>query len=73
VYPRNNLVLRTPCFSASYPQGVRVPPVKNHCLRGNIADGAMQMDIHTTLYPFYTREKMPHVTVTITKTLRWQQ
>ena len=30
VYPRKNLVVRTPCFSASYPQGVRVPPVKNH-------------------------------------------
>ena len=24
-------MVRTPCFSASYPQGVRVPPVKNHC------------------------------------------
>jgi len=23
-------VLRTPCFAFSYPQGVRVPPVKNH-------------------------------------------
>jgi len=33
VYPRKNLVVRTPCFSASYPQGVRVPPVKNHWLR----------------------------------------
>ena len=42
-------------------------------LRGNIADDAMQMDIHTTLYSFYTTEKMLHVTVTITKTLRWQQ
>jgi len=30
VYPKKNLVVRTPCFSASYPQGVRVPPVKNH-------------------------------------------
>ena len=36
----------------------------------NIADDAVQMDIHTTLYPFYTTEKMPHVAVTITKTLR---
>jgi len=27
----------------------------------------MQMDIHKTLYPFYTTKKMPHVTVTITK------
>jgi len=42
-------------------------------LRGYIADDAMQMDIHTTLYPFHTAEKMPRVTVTITKTLRWQQ
>jgi len=25
------LVLRTPCFGSSYPQVVRVPPVKNHC------------------------------------------
>ena len=33
VYPRNNLVLRIPCFSASYPQRVRVPPVKNHCCK----------------------------------------
>jgi len=32
---------------------------------------SMQTDIHTTLYPFYTTEKMPHVTVTITKTLRY--
>jgi len=36
-------------------------------LRGNIADDAMQMHIHKTLYPFYTTKKMPHVTVTITK------
>ena len=36
-------------------------------LRGNIADDAMQMDVHKTLYPFYTTKKMPHVTVTITK------
>jgi len=27
----------------------------------------MQMDVHNTLYPFYTTKKMPHVTVTITK------
>jgi len=26
------LALRTPCFGVWYPQGVRVPPVKNHCL-----------------------------------------
>jgi len=25
------LVLRTPCLGVWYPQGVRVPPVKNHC------------------------------------------
>ena len=36
VYPRKNLVVRTPCFSASYPQGVRVPSVKNHCARKSI-------------------------------------
>ena len=36
-------------------------------LRGNIADDAMEMDVHKTLYPFYTTEKMPRVTVTITK------
>jgi len=35
-------------------------------LRGNIADHAMQMDVHKTLYPFYTAKKMLHVTVTIT-------
>ena len=34
---------------------------------GNIADDAMQMDVHKTLYPFYATKKMPHVTVTITK------
>jgi len=28
----------------------------------------MQMDVHKSLYPFYTTEKMPHVMVTITKT-----
>jgi len=26
------------------------------------------MDVHKTLYPFYTTKKMPRVTVTITKT-----
>ena len=36
-------------------------------LRGNIADDALQMDVHKTLYPFYTTKKMPHVTATITK------
>ena len=36
-------------------------------LRGNIADDAMQMDVHKTLYPFYTTKEMPNVTVTITK------
>jgi len=35
-------------------------------LGGNIADDAMQMDVHKTLYPFYTTKKMLHVTVTIT-------
>jgi len=29
-------------------------------LRGNIADDAMQMDVHKTLYPFYTTKKVPH-------------
>jgi len=38
-------------------------------LRGNIADDAMQMDVQKTLNPFYTTNKMPHVTVTITKTV----
>ena len=36
-------------------------------LKGNIADDAMQLDVHKTLYPFYTTKKMPHVTVTVTK------
>ena len=27
------LVLCTPCFGSSYPQGVHVPPAKNHCVR----------------------------------------
>ena len=36
-------------------------------LRGKIADDAMQMDVHKTLYPFYTTKKMRPVTVTITK------
>jgi len=31
------------------------------------ADDAMQMDVHKTLYAFYTTKKMPRVTVTITK------
>jgi len=31
-------------------------------LGGSIADDEMQMDIHTTLYPFYTTKKMPNVT-----------
>ena len=28
-------------------------------LEGNIADDAMQMDVHKTLYPFYTTKEMP--------------
>jgi len=27
----------------------------------------MQMDVHKSLYPFYTTKEMPHVTATITK------
>jgi len=34
---------------------------------GSIADDEMQMDVHKTLYPFYTTKKMPRVTVTLTK------
>jgi len=34
-------------------------------LRGNIADDAMQMDVHKTLHPFYTTKKMLHITVKI--------
>ena len=30
-------------------------------------ESPLQMDIHKTLYPFYTTKKMPHVMVTITK------
>ena len=36
-------------------------------LRGNIADDAMHMGVHKTLYPFYTTKEMPHVMVAITK------
>jgi len=36
-------------------------------LRGNIADDAVQMNVHETLYPFYTTNNIPHVMVTITK------
>jgi len=33
----------------------------------------MQMDVHKTLYSFYTTKKMPHVTATVAKNaLRWQ-
>jgi len=33
----------------------------------------MQMDVHKTLYPFYTTEKMPHVMAAVAKNaLRWQ-
>jgi len=31
------------------------------------SNDAMQMDVHKTLYPFYTTKKIPRVTVTITK------
>ena len=27
----------------------------------------MQMDVHKTLYPFYTTQKMPHVMATVAK------
>jgi len=42
-------------------------------LRGNIADDAMQMDVHETLYPFYTEENTPCYGNNHKKTLRWQQ
>jgi len=32
-----------------------------------VADDAVQMDLHKTLYSFYTTKKMTHFTVTITK------
>jgi len=32
-----------------------------------VADDAMQMDLHKTLYPFHTTKKMTHVSVTITE------
>ena len=34
-------------------------------LRENIADDAMQMDVHKTRFPLYTTKKMSHVTVKI--------
>ena len=50
------------------PKKILDPPVWVFAhLIGNIADDAMQMDVHKTLYPFYTTKKMTHVTVTITK------
>ena len=33
MYPKKKLVVRTPCFSASYPQGVRVPRLRTTVLR----------------------------------------
>ena len=34
----------------------------------------MQMEVHKTLYPFYTTKKIPYVTAKVTKiALRWQQ
>ena len=36
-------------------------------LRGSTADDAVQMDVHKTLYPFYTTKEIPCVTVTITE------
>ena len=34
---------------------------------------AMLMDVHKTLYPFYTNKKIPHVTATVTRNaFRWQ-
>jgi len=30
-----------------------------------VADDAMQMDVHKTLYPFYTTKKMTHVAATV--------
>ena len=39
-----------------------------------VADNAMQMDVHKTLYPFYTTKIMPHATSAVTKIARcWQQ
>ena len=44
----NSLVLRTPCFGSSYPQVVRVPPVKNHCRRGR--DNVFQIQKTRTIF-----------------------
>jgi len=39
-----------------------------------VADVAMQIDVHKTLYPFYTTKKMLHVTVEVpNEALLWQQ
>jgi len=32
-----------------------------------VAEDAVQMNVHKTLYPFFTTKEMPHVTVTLTK------
>ena len=42
-------------------------PVAVAHLRGSTADDAVQMDVHKTLYPFYTTKKIHRVTVRITK------
>jgi len=39
-----------------------------------VVDDVIQMDVHKTLYPFYTTKKRPQVMATVAKTaLRWQQ
>jgi len=44
------------------------------CCPFQVADDAMQMDVHKTLWPFCTTKKMPRITATVTKNaLRWQQ
>jgi len=37
------------------------------CLSFSIADNAMLMDVHETIYPLYSQNKMLHVTATVTK------
>jgi len=49
------------------PQGFLRGQRRNFAYPLQVADDAMQMDVHKTLYPFYTIKKMLHVTATVTK------
>jgi len=52
------LVLRTPCFGSSYPQVVRVPPVKNHWSKRKMLAKTSDVDVRWGRRSLPSKRKM---------------